>query len=167
MRRRGAIGLGLAAMVLIGAAFVGGQLLNRPTNAASLFGGPSFIGRERAKELPGEAAALIGIFDHRADNSLFVGTHVTKFERRRECDTCPVQRNIAYDGPVVEAVVTRDTIIYRNATNFDGPIVGDKSQEVVAPGKLDDIGSQALVEVWGERQGDRLVARAILYSYLP
>jgi RND superfamily putative drug exporter len=36
--------------VLIGAAFVGGQLLNRPTTAASIFGGPNFIGRERAKE---------------------------------------------------------------------------------------------------------------------
>lgn len=167
MRRRGTIGLGLAVVVLIGAAFVGGQLLNRPTTVTSIFGGPNFIGRERAKELPAEAAALIGIFDRRADNSLFVGTHVTKFERRRECDTCPVQRNIAYDGPVVEAVVTRDTIIYRNATRFDGPIGGDKIQEVVAPGTLDDIGPQALVEVWGEQQGDRLVARVILYSYLP
>jgi hypothetical protein len=167
MKRRGTIGLGLAAVVLIGAAFVGGRLLTRPTNSTSIFGGPSFIGRERAKDLPAETAALIGIFDHRADNSLFVGTHVTKFERRRECDTCPVQRNIAYDGPVVEVVATRDTIIYRNATNFDGPIVGDKIQEIVAPGTLDDIGSQALVEVWGERQGDRLVARVVLYSYLP
>lgn len=167
MTRRRSIGLGLAAVVLIGAAFVGGQLLNRPTNPTSLFGGPNLIGRERAKELPVEPAALIGIFDQRADNSLLVGTHVTKFERRRECDTCPVQRNIAYDGPIVEVVVTRDTILYRNVTNFDGPVVGDKIQEVVAPGKLDDIGAQALVEVWGERQGDRLVARVILYSYLP
>lgn len=167
MRRRGTIGLGVAAVLLIGAAFVGGQLLNQPANSASLFGGPSFIGRERAKELPAEAAALIGIFERRADNSLLVGTHVTKFERRRECDTCPVQRNIAYDGPVVEVVMTRDTVLYRNVTNFDGPVVDGRLQEAVAPGSLDDIGAQALVEVWGERQGDRLVARVILYSYLP
>jgi hypothetical protein len=167
MTRRKWIMIGIGAAILVAAVFTAGQLLARPGPAGEFPGGAKFTGRERAKELPATAADAVGIFDRMADNSVFVGTHITKFERRRECDTCPVEYNIAYDGPVMEVVTTRDTLIYRDVTNFDGPISDGKIQEQVAVGDFDEIGPNAMVEAWGERTGDRLIARVLVYHYLP
>jgi hypothetical protein len=153
-------------VVLIGAAFVGGQLLGRKDPGGILPGGPQFIGRTRAPELPATSADVIGIFSERIDKRVFIGTNVTKFERKRECDTCPVQHNIAFDGPIVEVVITHDTQLHRNATDFNTVPVNSKIQEVVEPGVMDEIGENALIEAW-DRQADWLVARTLLYFYLP
>jgi hypothetical protein len=154
-------------VILIGAAFVGGQLLGRKDPGGTLPGGPQFIGRTRAPELPTAPADTVGIFSERLDNRVLVKTHITKYERKRECDTCPVQHNIAADGPVVEVVLTHDTQLYRNTTDFNSPPVNGKIQETVGPGVIDEIGENALIEAWGTREGDRLVALTLLYSYLP
>jgi hypothetical protein len=167
MERGKLIMVGLGLMILAAAVFTAGQLLGRTGPDGDFPGAPKFIGRERATELPATAADVIGIFDRVADNGVYVGTHVTKFERRRECDTCPVQHNIAYDGPMVEVLTTHHTIVYRDVTNMDGPVIDGKIQEQVALGDFNEIGPNALVEAWGERQGDRLVARVMVYRYLP
>ncbi len=166
-RHRVLIGAATLLAILIGAAFVGGQLLGRKDPGGDFPGAPQFIGRARAPELPAAPANAIGIFSERIDYRVFIGTNVTKFERRRECDTCPVQRNIAFDGPIIEVVITHDTRLYRNVTDFNTAPVDGKIQEVVKPGIIDELGDKALVEVWGIREGDRLVARTLLYSYLP
>lgn len=166
-RRKVLIGVVTLLAILIGAAFTGGQLLGRKDPGGDFPGMPQFIGRARAPELPAAPANTIGIFSERIDNRVFIGTDVTKFERKRECDTCPVQHNIAFDGPIVEVVITHDTQLYRNATDFNSAPVNGKIQEVVEPGVMDEIGENALIEAWGTREGDRLVARTLLYSYLP
>jgi hypothetical protein len=167
MKRGKLLAMGIGVVLVATAVFTAGQLLARTGPDGDFPGGPVFIERERAKELPASEADVIGIFDRAMDNSVLVGTQITKFERRRECDTCPVQHNIAYGGPLVEVVTTHDTVIYRDVTNFDGPVIDGRLQEQVAPGDFDEIGPKALVEAWGERQGDRLVARLLVYRYLP
>jgi hypothetical protein len=166
-RRRIWVAVGAVLVIVIGAAFVGGQLLGRKDPGGTLPGGPQFVGRARAPELPVAAADTIGIFSERIDNRVLVNTHVTQFERKRECDTCPVEHHIAAAGPVVEVVVTHDTRLYRNTTDFNSAPVNGKIQETVAPGVIDEIGPNALIEAWGTREGDRLVALTLLYSYLP
>lgn len=167
MVQRKWIMMGIGMVILTAAVFTAGQLLAHTGPSGDFPGAPKFIGRERATELPATAADVIGIIDRVADNGVYVGTHVTKFERRRECDTCPVQHNIAYDGPVIEVLTTHNTIVYRDVTNMGGPVIDGKIQEQVALGDFNEIGPNALVEAWGERQGDRLVARVMVYHYLP
>jgi hypothetical protein len=166
-RRRVVAIVAALLVILIGAAFVGGQLLGRKDPGGTLPGGPQFIGRTRAPELPATPADAVGIFSERIDTRVLVTTHITKYERKRECDTCPVQHNIAADGPVVEVVITHDTQLYRNTTDFNSAPVNGKIQETVAPGVIDEIDENALIEAWGTREGDRLVALTLLYSYLP
>jgi hypothetical protein len=161
------IGTAMLLVIFISAAFVGGQLLGRKDPGGTLPVGPQFVGRVRAPELPIGPADAVGIFSERIDNRVLVNTHVTQFERKRECDTCPVQHNIAAAGPVIEVVITHNTQVYRNITNFNSARVNGKIQETVAPGVVDEIGASALIEAWGTREGDRLVALTLLYSYLP
>ena len=105
----------------------------------------------------------------RADNSLIVGVNFTKYQRVKNDDTGEVWHEIAFDGKPVEkeVVVTRDTIIYGDATNMNTEAVNGKIQQVVRSGTLDDIRKDAFLRVWGEGKGDRVVAKVILYFYLP
>jgi hypothetical protein len=136
-----------------------------PRPGASL--GPNFVGLAKAPELPVANPDIVGIFERREDNSVYVGINILKFERIRECYDCPAHKNIAYNGPLVEVVVTRDTVLYADITSFDAPVIDGKVQQALEPGTLDDIGPEALVQVWGEQQGDRLLARVLVYDYLP
>jgi hypothetical protein len=69
----------------------------------------------------------------------------------------------------VEAVVTHDTQIYQDITDMDiaksdvqnGGVMN--VQQKVKPGSLDDIGANSQVTVWGDRQGDRYIAKVIVY----
>jgi hypothetical protein len=38
-----------------------------------------------------------------------------------------------------------------------------KLQQVVQPGSLDDISANSMVQAWGEKQGERLVARVLVF----
>jgi len=168
MRKIGLIA-GLIALTL-GVAFVLLRLAGGagivPGNA---FGGPSFVGLAPAKELPAESPTARGVMLRRADNSLIVATNVTKWHRIKDDDTSEVRHEIAFDGPPLEKeiVVTRDTLVYRDVTDFAGPVTDGKLQQRVQPGMLDDIRGDAMVQAWGEARGDRLVARVIVYHYLP
>jgi hypothetical protein len=77
---------------------------------------------------------------------------------------------VLYDGPVVEAVVTRNTKAHRDASQLnDAPATGPDGypaavQQVVRPSRLSEIHSNSVIDVWGERQGDRIVASVIDYT---
>ncbi len=140
-------GIVVLALLLAGAAFVGGRLLNGQGFAR----GPSSdrLDIQPAKELPQTAADLRGLFDHRQDNSIFVGTE--KFA----------------NGPIVEVVATTQTIIYCDVTSkqFIGrPPQGQKIQQVVEPGSLDEIGQDSAITVWGRKTGDRFIADVLVYT---
>lgn len=173
-------GIVVLALLLAGAAFVGGRLLNGqgltggPSNgpiAGPGNGGPGFQQRQAsaedmvqpAKELPQTPADVAGIFDHRDNNSIFVGTggSTTVMQPGGSADS-------SYDGPMVEVVVTSQTKIYKDVTSRqfnNGPAPeGQKVQQVLEPGSLDEIGQDSSITVWGRKTGDRFIAEILVYS---
>jgi hypothetical protein len=150
---------------LAGAAFLAGKLLNRPASYAPGKGGMMFnnvqIELTPAPELPTTPPKTTGVFVSRQDNSISIGTGkvVTNASPGSSLRT-------AFDGPIVEVVMTHDTLIYKDTTDMPEPREGSAAQvvaQVVEPGSLDDLGANTMVTVWGEKQGDRIIAGVIVY----
>jgi hypothetical protein len=173
------VGLVVLVAVLAGAAFVGAQLLagqGQPAQALKsgltmMTGqngkpGQTFQGNTQpAKELPQTPADVRAVFDHRKDNSLFVGTGVIIRTAQKD-QAGNVTSSSTYDGPTVEVVITPQTIVYRDVTSrqFNGQPPSGKIQQVVEQGSLDEIGKDSLVHAWGKKTGDRVIADVIVYS---
>jgi len=167
--------------LLAGAAFVGGRLLmSRVKGGNPLLSGPfsllGFGGKEvrgtlkldvePAKELPATPPEATGIFLRREEHSVFIGTGKVTLNAREDPNG-EVDVAMTHDGPMVEVVTTSDTLIYRDVTPLlDNPPAGGKIQQVVEPGTLDDLEQNMGVTVWGQRRGDRVVARVLVY-HLP
>jgi hypothetical protein len=166
------------ALFLAGAAFVGGRLLNGQglaSSSSSNESGPSLSGPngpisfdyQPAEELPQTPADVNGLFDHRQDNSLFIGTGmaVVGVDANGKVDSNS-------DGPAVEVIVTSQTTIYKDVTlrqysggpQSAGPQPGQKIQQVLEEGSLDDIGQASHITVWGKKTGDRFIADILVYS---
>lgn len=171
------IGGFVAAILLLGgAAFVGGRLLN---GQPLPWGGPNlFLGNsprevrinvddiQPAKELPQTRPDVRGVFTERQNNSFFVGTGQIEVSIRSDRSR-KVETSSDYDGPVVEVVVTPQTTIYEDLTmrQYTGqPPEGQAIQQVVEPGSLDDIGPSSTMEVWGKKTGDRVIADVLVYE---
>ncbi len=166
-------------IVLIGAAFVGGQLLNRTTPTGNGGGGMSFTTQGGpgggqamsveivpAKELPTTPPDSIGLFARRGDQSVVVSETSGGRVMMMVDESGKVSSQTEGASRETEVVVTADTLIYRDATQPDPdnlPADG-KFQQKVEPGTLDEIGENSFVSAWGERRGDRLIARVIMYS---
>jgi hypothetical protein len=121
---------------------------------------------EPAKEVPQTPADVRGLFDHRQDNSIFIGTGKVTVGIERD-PSGKVETSAQHDGPVVEVVVTSQTKIYIDMTmrQFNGPPPeGQKIQQVVEPGSADEIGQASLITVWGKKTGDRFIAEVLVYS---
>lgn len=171
------VGVGLL-VVLIGAAFVGGQLLNRTTPMGS-GGGMNFTTQGGpgggqtvnveivpAKELPTTPPDSIGLFARRGDQSVVVSESSGGRVMMMVDESGKVSSQTDGASRETEVVVTADTVIYRDATQPDPdnlPADG-KIRQKVEVGTLDEIGENSFVSAWGERRGDRLIARVILYS---
>lgn len=171
------IGGVIALLVLLAsAAFVGGRLLNQAAPASAgqsnmvMSGGPGgaqFIAVQivPAKELPSTAPDVRGLFSARKDNSIYVligNKFMVQVDKNGTVNT-----QTDSNGDRLEVVVTNDTTIYKEVTQpgLNGaPPIDGKMQQQVAPGSLDEIGSNSIVSAWGERNGDRLIARVLLYS---
>ncbi len=172
-------GLVVLVAVLAGAAFVGAQLLagqgqstQVSTSELTMLTGQNGkpvqsaqSDRQPAKELPQTPADVRGVFDHRKDNSVFAGTGVI-ISDLKEDQSGNVTSFSTYSGPLVEVVVTPQTIVYRDVTNqqFNGQPPSGKIQQVVEPGSLDDIGKDSLIHAWGKKTGDRIVAEVLVYT---
>ncbi len=178
-RRKGLIiGSVIALIVLLGgAAFVGGRLLNnqpaQPNGKGGLImkGGPGGGGQavslqiEPAKELPEAKPDAMGLFAERKDNSIFVTIGNRFMVQVDKNGTVNTQTD--GNGDKLEVVVTSDTKIYKDVTeaSLEGPPPADgKVQQKVAPGSLDEIGSNSFVSAWGEKRGDRVIATVLMYS---
>jgi hypothetical protein len=176
------IGIGIVVLValLAGAAFVGGRLLNGQGLPGLSSGGPSIsIGPGGgksvrisskdvlpAKELPQTPADVRGLFDHRQDNSLFIGTGNVTMSVMKD-QSGQVHTSASHTGPVVEVVVTNQTKVYEDVTmqQFNGPPPqGQKIQQVVQPGSLDGVGQYSDITVWGRKTGDRYIADVLVYT---
>jgi hypothetical protein len=170
---------GIVVILLASAAYVSGRLLtgqglawlSQSGQGVSLDGGNSngvHIDRgdvRPAKELPQAPADIDGIFDYRQDNSIFVGTG--NFNVRVQADQSgKVETGSHYDGPLVEVVVTSQTAVYEDVTmqQFNGPPAdGQKIQQVLESGSLDDMVESSGITVWGKRTGDRIIADVLVY----
>ena len=180
-------GIVVLVVLLAGAAFVGGRLLTGqglPGQASP--GGLSMVtsqggGEQRisvqtipAKELPQTPADARGIFDHRKDNSIFVGTGNVKMMVLKNQQSGQVQTSSSHSGPTVEVVVSPQTIVYKDVTmqqyNGGKPPGGSgtiKVQQVVEPGSLDEIGENSDITAWGKKTGDRIIADVLVYTPPP
>jgi hypothetical protein len=189
-RRKGFLLAGLLALVLVlgGAAFLAGQYLNRggPAGGGPLIGsgfsGPGTAGLavggqgarpvsrsieiKPAEELPKTPPDVAGAFVRREDNSLFVGTGDLQIAYSSGQGSGAAEIDTSYNGPVVEVVVTGETLVYldNSLSSLDEPPEGDVFQQKVTPGSIDEIGENSAITAWGRKVGDRLIAEVVVYS---
>ena len=170
----------IVVLLLAGAAFVGARLLNGQgipfmsqgggLGPSLSLGGPGGkmvkLDIEPSKELPQTPANVTGLFDHRQDNSIFVGTGKVTMAFKKD-PSGNVETSSNHDGPTVEIVVTSQTKIYKDVTmrQFEGPPPeGQKIQQVLEEGSLDDVGESSMITIWGKKTGDRFIAEILVYS---
>ena len=170
----------IVVLLLAGAAFVGARLLNGQgipfmsqgggLGPSLSLGGPGGkmvkLDIEPSKELPQTSADVTGLFDHRQDNSIFVGTGKVTMAFKKD-PSGNVETSSNHDGPTVEIVVTSQTKIYKDVTmrQFEGPPPeGQKIQQVLEEGSLDDVGESSMITIWGKKTGDRFIAEILVYS---
>jgi len=174
------IGTGLV-ILLAAATFVAGKYLNRGSgnssegpmggSGPSLFmgGGPGGAQQFKldivpAEELPKTQPETRGLFVERKDNSIFIGTgKVTFMASAGEGGGDPVV-DADYDGDKVEVVISNDTIIYRDTTEFDPENSEQVVQQTVKLSTIDSITLQSTITVWGRKVGDRIIADVIMFS---
>lgn len=181
-RRKGLIIGGVIALIALlgGAAFVGGQLLGKQAQPTGLGGSVVMMGGAggdvamsgvsiemvSAKELPATPPEVSGIFAERKDNSVFVTVGDGRFMVMVD-ENGTVKTDAGGNGQKLEVVVTGDTLLYQDVTEMmtDGqPPADGKLQQKVTAGSIDEIGPNSFVTAWGERRGDRLIAKVLLYT---
>jgi hypothetical protein len=171
-------GVVVLVLVLAGAAFLAGRLIRGGSQHGVTLGGPrvSFsdgggvsieAGFERAKELPDESADVMGFFARREDNSIFVN-ETTGEGFRISIDEDGSTSTNASDKET-EVVVTNETVVYVDVTaeslsEFSG---GDTVQQKLKPGTVEEIGEYSIVMAWGDKRGDRVIARLLVYTNPP
>ena len=156
------LGGSLLLVLLVGAAFVAGRLLARQPQEGVAFSSSGenvhhFGPVERPEELPDEEPDVCGVVTRRDGNSLFLGTGSYSVGVGEDGVT-----ELDYSGPEVEVVVTHDTEIYEETIELD--FEADTMQRTLEPATLDDIVQATSVQVWGEKRGDRVTARVLVYQ---
>lgn len=128
-----------------------------------------------AAELPDAAAAASGIVLGRQDDTLQVGTGAVELavEVRVDATTGEESSSVvpSTNGPQLEVVLTRDTLLYRDVTDVAGQTPDESGevtirQEVRPVTNADEIAPQMEVQVWGQRRGDRVVAEVVVFGPL-
>ncbi len=141
-----------------------------------------------APELPSARADLTGQVTSIQDNSIFVA-EMTKSsagggnvvivgkgvsEGGSSNDSGPSTDNGSQaaaptpSGPVTEVVVSQNTTIYRDTTmnSIPRPQSGSSAnvgvQQVLEPADISSISDSSMVQVWGQKRGDRLIADTIV-----
>jgi hypothetical protein len=138
-----------------------------------------------APELPSARADLVGQVTNIQDNSIFVaemskasggvanqvivGKAVSSGGGSSN-DSGPVTNSEAPtpSGPTTEVVVSQNTIIYRDTTmdSVPRPQPGSSTsigvQQVLEAADISSISDSSMVQVWGQKRGDRLIADTIV-----
>jgi len=123
-----------------------------------------------APELPSPRPDVSGIFVRREGDVIVVGTGAIEAELEvTVVSDEPPQRTVrlSHSGPEVEVVVNADTAVYREDTAMPDldDVEGDEitiQQEVTRVASL-DVGEATELQVWGQRQGDHVVAEVLAY----
>jgi hypothetical protein len=167
-------GLLLLILLLAGGAFMVGRLLG-----AGLEGDRDGDGRMvqvttedgqvveaelvRAEEVPDRPPDVVGVFERRLDNSIFVDETEGGLALAVGQDGSLSVVNAT--GKISEIVVTGETAVYVGKTleELDETLVDGKLYQKVESGSMEEIGELSFVRGWGEMHGDRLVADVLLY----
>ena len=158
------------ALLLVGAAFVGGQLIQaqQRAQANNNQNGPLKL-VTLAPEMPTTAADGRGEVTNRDGNSIIIcESHGSR----------PISKvgglNDESCDSVVEVVITHETVLFRDVTDRQygnetqsAPGEAQVFNQVVEPGTQDDLGVGAQVMVWGPKSGNRITADTLLYWYRP
>jgi hypothetical protein len=150
--------------LLAGAASIAGRLMAGETLFPPrdvVFGPNTDIELLPPAQVPGTPPELEGPFQRREDNSLFIARAATGGP------SGPVD---AAGGPTIEVVITHETLIYADITSppspgdvIEGGMLRLQAQQVDT---IEEIGDGTVLMVWGEWQGDRLIATVIYYDQL-
>jgi hypothetical protein len=162
---------GLAVLLVGTAAFMAGRMINRGAGFSSVvFGGQRGAGQvfislddiTPAPELPTTTPEITGLFFERKDNTVIVQTVSFDAGIGGIAENSPQDAN---SGPKVEIVITSQTTVYRETTEFSRPVPGKEFsvQQTVEEDTLDNLNSQSMITVWGRRNGDRVIAEVLLY----
>lgn len=167
------IGAAFVFVLLLAATFLGGKLMAQDEAAlpGSAIAQPiipqgddgaiqtfELPEMETAAELPARAPETKGLFVGRTDDTLTIGTGNVMAMISTEPNAVP---EFSYDGIQQDVLVTNKTRLYIDRTEytFGQTAVQQKLEQVDT---LDVLTENAILEVWGERTGDRIVADVIL-----
>jgi hypothetical protein len=173
----------LVLLFLLAAAFMGGRLLAPEQETAvplsgvaqsegladlALPSGDSPEGAqtfsqpmlEAAPDMPAGPPEAQGLYIGRTDDMLTIGTGSVTAMISTDPDAVP---EFNYDGVAVGVLVTNQTKLYQDVTEF---ALGQSTvqQELVQLETLDDLQDNTLIQVWGQRDGDRIIAEVIVIS---
>jgi hypothetical protein len=106
---------------------------------------------------------ITGSFVERKDNTIVVRAFAFDSGVGGIAGDSPLDEN---SGIKVEVVITGETMIYKDVTEFPAPVNGEihNIQQAVEEGTLDDLSAQSFISVWGRRSGDRITADVLFYS---
>jgi hypothetical protein len=164
----------LLVLLLVGAAFVGGQLLKQgeaETAVPDLPPGMVLDAEEGANlqtfdlsnikpaaELPARVPDERGLYVSRADDTITIGTGNVMAMLTEQSET----PEFSYDGIAVEVLVTNQTALYEDITQFTPGQTTEVQQEIRPLDNLDDLDESTTLQVWGRREGDRIIAETIV-----
>ena len=161
--------LGIGVLLVGVAAFIAGRMLSGGIGSSGESGvlgnGQVFVSMNDitpAPELPTTTPEITGLFVERKDNAVIVQT--VSFD----AGVGGIAENTSQDagsGPKVEVIVTVETMVFRELTEFGQPVAGQdfSIQQTVEEATLADLNSQTMVTVWGRRNGDRVIAEVLVY----
>jgi hypothetical protein len=164
----------LLAGLLVAAAFLAGRLLAPAEQSAggveTFEDGGVFIvapgegidsrAIEHAPEVPASPPETQGLFIGRSDDTITIGTGNVMGLTGRDPEG-PLE--YTYDGIAVDVLVLNRTKLYEDITEFT-PGQESVQQQVRELENLDLLGEGAIVQVWGTREGDRIVAETMVIT---
>jgi hypothetical protein len=159
---------GISILLVGGAAFLAGRLLNQeldPTHLGAPFEGDFRSMIVPAPELPAVPPDVAGAFMERTDNAVLIET------RTFEASGLVAASNMedrSERGPIVEVVITGETMIYQETTQPEEPLSAENQAiyQTVQRSTLEDLDAHSMLMVWGRRSGDRVIADVLMYSDL-
>jgi hypothetical protein len=176
-KRRNILPLIIGGLLLVGllaaAAFVAGRLLAPAESAGGLEivqdGGVFAVAPGEGIDLRAIVAGPVvpasppesrGLFIGRSDDTITIGTgNIMAISRLPED---PLE--YTFDGIEVDVLVMNRTKLYEDITEFT-PGQESVQQRVRELENLDMLGEGTTVQVWGTREGDRIVAETIVITF--
>ena len=136
--------------------------------------GPVRIKFENAPEIPDGNPNAAGLFVRRDGDTLFLGTGNVEVDVEVEVTNGDRQSstNSTYDGPVIEVVITDETLVYKDDTRIvlDDPEAAAEDgsatvqRTVILVESLDDMAENTEVKIWGSWDGDRVIADVLVFG---